>query len=54
LGRLIATSLPDFPQVENGRAGALHFPTAREVVGPAKRKLIIGATKPCATNSPWA
>jgi UTP--glucose-1-phosphate uridylyltransferase len=51
LGRLIAAPLSVFSQVRDGRTGAPHFPTAREVVGPAKRKPIIGATKLCATNS---
>jgi UTP--glucose-1-phosphate uridylyltransferase len=44
LGRLIAAPIPAFPQVRNVRAAAPHFPTAREVVGPAKRMPIIGAT----------
>jgi hypothetical protein len=49
---LVAAPLPVFSQVGDGRTGgAPHFPTAREVVGPAKRKPIIGATKLCATNS---
>ena len=54
LGRLIAAPLRAFPQVGNGRAGAPHFPTARAVVRPAKRKPIIEATNLCATDSPLA
>jgi UTP--glucose-1-phosphate uridylyltransferase len=46
LGRLITALLPPFSQMRDGRAGSPHFPTAREVLGPAKRKPIIGATKP--------
>ena len=53
LGRLIAAPLRAFPQVGNGRAGAPHFPTARAVVRPAKRKPTIGAQTFARRISPW-